>query len=228
MANSLPTIKTLDKSPFKNVCFGVGNLPTTFVDSLSYWEALAKIIDCIENQLIPAINVDTEEINKLKIDFADLREFVEESIKDIPKLREEFEELSQKVDDKLVELQEQYEAFVQSVDATITSRINEFRISIMNLLNGEIALVNARIDNVIEDYNYKIANIDLSNIRVFNASRGEYQTLQQVLDDLFELRRTDSISAIEYDQLDLTASVYDAKQISAYNYDNYGKSLLIG
>ena len=48
-----------------------------------------------------------------------------------------------------------------------------------------------------------------------------------MIDNLFNLSRTDAITASEYDALDLTANEYDAYDLTASQYDNNAKSLLV-
>lgn len=120
---SINTISLLDREPFKRMVSTVGNLPTSFVDSMSYYEMLAWLCDYVTKTIIPKINEDTEAINGLEAEFIALREEVEEAIKEIPQLRADFEELSQKFDDTLVELQAQYDAF--KVEAQEDDEVSE-------------------------------------------------------------------------------------------------------
>lgn len=56
---------------------------------------------------------------------------------------------------------------------------------------------------------------------------GEYVTLQTVIMDLVHLHQDPgSLSAEEYDDLALDAAVYDADEITAFNYDWHGKEIL--
>jgi helix-turn-helix protein len=86
------------------------------------------------------------------------------------------------------------------------------------------AYVDAR-DAVLKDY---IDNVALGQIYVYNPTTGEKQDLQSVINSLFDVSREDALSASEYDALALTATYYDGQDISAYDYDTVGKTLLVG
>ena len=60
-----------------------------------------------------------------------------------------------------------------------------------------------------------------------NPITGEYEDVRLVVDDIVSYFHTqDSLTASEYDLLDMTAAYYDGKQLSAYDYDFNGKTLL--
>lgn len=63
--------------------------------------------------------------------------------------------------------------------------------------------------------------------KMINPITGVYEDVRNVVDDIVSYFHTgDSLTASEYDTLDLTADYYDNKQISAYDYDFNGKTLL--
>lgn len=67
----------------------------------------------------------------------------------------------------------------------------------------------------------------LSYTMMINPITGEYEDVRNVVDDIVYYFHTgDSLTASEYDTLDLTATYYDGKQLSAYDYDFNGKTLL--
>lgn len=60
------TIETLDNRPFKNLITTIGALPTSFIDSMSYYEMLAWLCDYLANQVTPAVNNNAEALVQLK------------------------------------------------------------------------------------------------------------------------------------------------------------------
>ena len=67
----------------------------------------------------------------------------------------------------------------------------------------------------------------LSYTMMINPITGVYEDVRNVVDDIVSYFHTgDSLTASEYDTLDLTATYYDGKQITAYDYDFNGKTLL--
>ena len=62
---------------------------------------------------------------------------------------------------------------------------------------------------------------------MINPITGVYEDVRNVVDDIVTYFHTgDTLTASEYDTLDLTAEYYDNKQLSAYDYDFNGKTLL--
>ena len=62
---------------------------------------------------------------------------------------------------------------------------------------------------------------------MINPITGVYEDVRNVVDDIVSYFHTqDSLTATEYDTLALDADYYDNKQITAYDYDFNGKTLL--
>lgn len=62
---------------------------------------------------------------------------------------------------------------------------------------------------------------------MINPITGQYEDVRNVVNDIVTYFHTqDSLTAGEYDALDLTAGYYDGKQLDAYDYDFNGKTLL--
>ena len=57
-------IKTI--SPFKNFCITVGALPTSYLESMSYYEMLCWLCKYLENTINPAINQNAEALKELQ------------------------------------------------------------------------------------------------------------------------------------------------------------------
>lgn len=53
-------------SPFKNLCITIGNLPTSYLESMSYYECLVWLCKYLENTINPAINNNAEALEELQ------------------------------------------------------------------------------------------------------------------------------------------------------------------
>lgn len=53
-------------SPFKNFCVTIGNLPTSYLESMSYYEMLCWFCKYLENTINPAINNNAEALEELQ------------------------------------------------------------------------------------------------------------------------------------------------------------------
>lgn len=70
-------INTVNLPPFKKFCMTIGNLPSSFMESMTYYEALCWLYDYFEKTLIPAINTEGEAITELQEAFTTLKEYVD-------------------------------------------------------------------------------------------------------------------------------------------------------
>lgn len=57
-------IKTI--APFRNFCMTIGALPTSYLESMSYYEMLAWLCKYLENTINPAINNNAEALKELQ------------------------------------------------------------------------------------------------------------------------------------------------------------------
>ena len=79
-----------------------------------------------------------------------------------------------------------------------------------------ITVSEAYTDEKMVDYTYMI-----------NPITGEYEDVRVVVTDIVEYFHTEgSLTAAEYDALELTAQAYDSYDLSAYDYDFNGKNIL--
>ena len=73
----LKTVETVDTSPFKKLVVTIGELPTSFVESMTYYELLAWFTDYLQNTIIPAVNNNAEAVTELQEKFVELKTFVD-------------------------------------------------------------------------------------------------------------------------------------------------------
>ena len=52
--------------PFKRFCMTIGELPTSYVESMTYYESLVWLCNYLETQVIPTINNNSEVVEELK------------------------------------------------------------------------------------------------------------------------------------------------------------------
>ena len=77
MTEELKTIETLDTSPFKRMVMTIGELPTSFVDSMTYYELLAWFCSYLQNTVIPTVNNNAEAVKELQDLYVELHDYVE-------------------------------------------------------------------------------------------------------------------------------------------------------
>ena len=75
----------------------------------------------------------------------------------------------------------------------------------------------------------KNVNIQLQQLMYMSSPfDGHRRPLKDIILQMFSWIQTDTLTATEYDNLELTATEYDNKLITAYQYDWHGKSILGG
>ena len=59
-------INTIQLPPFKKMCVTIGNLPSSFMESMSYYEALCWLTNYLANDVVPAVNTNSEALTELQ------------------------------------------------------------------------------------------------------------------------------------------------------------------
>lgn len=137
---------------------------------------------------------------------------IEELRTEMNNFEDEIGEEIQKINDILVEY-----------DIKIDRIGNELRVYV----NDEIANLRNYVDSEDDLLNERIRQIEIGNIRIYDPTTGLYSPIQIVIDNLYDLGRSNALTASEYDALELSATDYDAYELTARDYDLNGKSLLI-
>lgn len=208
-------MKLIPLPPFSS--WLASNVPTTFDNTMSYYDELTSLIKYIESVIIPELNKVSEKTDGLLKEFQDLKDYVDAQIKDIPQLRQDFEVLKGQFDAFVIQVEHELELGFANLTERLVAIVNTFKTEI----EADFAREIARLDN-------KIDTFVLTDTMVYNTIRGEYTPIQTYLDDLSQQYRSMAITAGEYDGLQLTATNYDSRAISAYDYDNIGKTILMG
>lgn len=183
----------------------IGMIPLSYKESLTYEEQILWI----QKNLNDAIDL----LNQLKEDFDNIDLNFDELEEKINLINEELVIINAKIETK---------ANKEEVD----SQLNAIDQSLRELINSEYAVLKEYTDEHINNLQYQIDHIDVDNIKVLDPTTGTESTVQQALINIYNVGRTDSISAGEFDALELTAGEFDAKEISAFNFDQHSKSLL--
>lgn len=123
-------------------------------------------------------------------------------------------------------LRDEMTSFEQEINNEIITTFAEIRLEIASLIATALTQANAYTDSVANRLEQEIEEVSIGQIEVFDPSTGLKSPLQVVIDNLYNLGRTDALTATEYDALELTATEYDAYELTAFNYDQNGKTLL--
>lgn len=187
----------------------IGMIPLSYKESLTYEEQILWM----QKNLNDAIEL----LNQLKEDFDNIDINFDELERKINLINEELT----LINTKITNLEE-----TKADKTEVASQLHDLDQSLKELINSEYNILKAYTDEKIEDLQYQIDHIDIDNIKVLDPTTGTENTIQQALINVYNVGRTDSISAGEFDALELTAGAFDAKGISAFNFDQHSKSLL--
>ena len=177
-------------------------------------------------------NMDELEERVLAAALAATKEYVDEQMLQI---RRDFDNLSNEVaslriyfDEKIAELDTQYDTFVVAVRNELNSmsrRIEQFEQTVQN----EIIAVNALTDLKIEANNEYILDEvakGVVNVRVLNYFTGERVTVQQMFDTLAQLHLENPISYTELAAANITYTALAALNMTYTELAIKGKSFI--
>ena len=132
----LKTVETVDTSPFKKLVVTIGELPTSFVESMTYYELLAWFTNYLQNTIIPAVNNNGEAVIELQEKFVELKTFVDTYFDNL----DVQEEINNKLDEMAEDgtLEEIMADYIQAKVSWVFDNVAEMKAS-ENLINGSYA-----------------------------------------------------------------------------------------
>ena len=135
MTEELNTIETVDTSPFKKMVMTIGELPTSFVDSMTYYELLAWLCNYLQNTVIPAVNNNAEVSEELQTQFLELKDYVDDYFDNL--------DVQEEIDNKLDEMAED-----GSLTAIIKAYVDPIYQAFETEITDEITLQQTKIDDI--------------------------------------------------------------------------------
>ena len=110
-------INPINLRPFKHFCITIGNLPTSYVDSLSYYEMLEWLCHYLQDTVIPAVNTNADAVTELQGLYVELKNYVDTYFENLDVQEEINNKLDQMAEDGI--LQEIIESYI-SLNSIIT------------------------------------------------------------------------------------------------------------
>ena len=81
--------------PFKRFCMTIGELPSSYTETMTYYEMLVWFTNYLQNTLIPAINNNGEAVTELQEKYIELKDYVDNYFENL----DVQEEINNKLDD---------------------------------------------------------------------------------------------------------------------------------
>lgn len=175
-------------------------LPLAFDESLSYLEMLCATLDKL-NETIVQVNKNTEVATR-------------------------YEELLQEIEAEVNRLEQEYIEFKESIENEIDERFTILTSQLTVYIENQIAVLRYEIQTKYDELNQKIDDIIAGDIELYDPTTGLLSPIQTVINNLFDMNRTNAITATEFDGLELTATEFDSYEITAYNFDVNAKEIL--
>lgn len=125
------------------------------------------------------------------------------------------EEINQKIED-INALLEQYDLKIDRIANELYAYVDGRIVDLRNYVDTQYSI----LDN-------RIKQIEIGDISIYDPTTGLFSPLQTVIDNLYDMNRGNAITASEYDNLELSATAYDAYNLTAREYDINAKSLLV-
>ena len=121
------TINTLP--PFKNFCMTIGELPSSYMQSMSYYEAMIWLSNYLEKTVIPTVNNNAEAVNELQELFVKLQNYVNNYFDNL--------DVQQEINNKLDIMVE---------DGTIGNMLRPYILEMIKQLEEQNAKINSLIN----------------------------------------------------------------------------------
>lgn len=193
------------------ICFNrltIGNLPTSYWESLTYEEQILWLQKRLNDDIIPAINEMTEFIKNYDSSIDDLQEQIDVINRYIAGFDRKIEEANQNTIDQL------------ETELSIVER------QLRDLITTNFNILKEYVDEQDHILEEKINNISIDSIILRDPTTGLMSNIQVVVNNIYNANNINGIEAGEFDALELTAGEFDAKDLTAFDFDNKGKILL--
>jgi len=226
-------------------------LPTAYDESLTYLEAIQKLI-AETNEVIDEINaLQTEwenektEIESFKVRVNEIEikvrtfeaeinaKFTQFKDETSAELQEKFNNLVADINLRMANLENKLNGDIEEIRNSTTSTLTEMRAEILAFKTSMIAYTDSKVESLEMKHNRDMAAVNerIDNIifeypDILNPMTGRYDSIQKVIEDLYSMARTNGITASEFDNLVITCAIFDDKQITASAFDTDGKNLL--
>ncbi len=184
-------------SPFKV-------LPTAYDESLSYYEAICKISEKVNEALEYIYNFGSDVISEANA-------YTDEQIL----------QLKNALEKQINDFGTKYDGQFKDIENKLTE---------LNLSISELYVAWAKYQGVVDEkfkvmYNELILYIDekigsVGQLYVISPVTGRLEPIQKVLNDIYKALNVGALTAVEYDRMNLTAQEYDNLQLTAQEYDN--------
>ena len=169
-------VPTMKVPPLKKICMTIGQLPASYVESMSYYEMLVWFVHYLRDDIIPVVNANGEATKELQELYVELQEYVNNYFDNLDVQEEINNKLDEMVEDGT--LQEIITDYLNSKAIFSYDTVADM-IQATNLIDGSYAKTLGYYS--IGDYGdciYKISETSTNDIRSIELDNGLYAIAQ--------------------------------------------------
>ena len=125
--NEIIDVQTLP--PFKKFIMTIGNIPTSYLESMTYAELLMWFCNYLQETVIPTVNNNAEAVSELQGLFIELKSYVDNYFENL--------DVQSEINKKLDEM---------ATDGTLTGLLSTYLVPIINEQNRQISEINDKVE----------------------------------------------------------------------------------
>ena len=193
-----------------------------------YEEAMERLV-AVENEIDTFEQQVIDMFNNLKAEqeaaFAEQQAKLDAAIVAMKaEISEQIAQFQREFEQAMADFQTEFRQLQQSVITEINNLriiINNEILRLNNLLEANNEYIREYVENRLDQFINDFPKL-ITTIPVYNPVRGQLTTMQQAINDLYDVARVYGLTAEQYDSLGLTAEEYDNLMLTAMEYDQYG------
>ncbi len=154
-------------SPLKKICMTIGELPSSYLETMSYYEMLVWFTEFLKNQVIPTVNNNAEAVQELQSLYEELRTYVNNYFDNLDVQNEIDNKLDEMVTDGTMD-----QIINQEIFGQINSDISTLK-EYATLSDMPTLFIGDSYTNPVQGYGeYYKAQVGLSNSKYFKYASG--------------------------------------------------------
>lgn len=198
-------------------CGSIGELPTSFQVSLTYEEQLLLFNKKL-NEIIEVVN---------QFDLETIQNMIDDAINTLQNyVDNQDQKLYNYIDEQILKANEYTDSQITISQNYLIQMLNEKVNLIYQYINTQDSLILDELQKAYDELDQKINDITFDKLELIDPTTGSLNTIQNVINNIYNYLRYNALTALEFDSIGLTASEFDGFGITALDFDLNAKQLL--